>query len=61
MKVKRYQIEIMWLMLAGLGSWAYVAKLGVLVHYLKKQVSLQKKPPLTNQIRPPPLFSWSYQ
>lgn len=61
MKIHRYQIEVIWLILAVLGSWAYVAKLGVLAHKLITQESLQKKPPFANQIRPPPLFGWRFQ
>jgi len=49
-------IEVMWLILAVLGSWVYAAKLGVLIHHLIKQESLQNKPPFTNKIRPPPIF-----
>jgi hypothetical protein len=54
-------IEVMWLILAVSGSWAYADKLGVLIHHLIMQESLQKKPPFANQIRPPPLFGWSFQ
>ena len=61
MKVHAYMIEIMWLILAVLGSWMYAAKLGVLAYQLIKQESLQKKPPFANQIRPPPLFGWRFQ
>ena len=61
MKVHHYMIEVMWLMLAVLGSWAYADKFGVLIHHLIMQESLQKKPPFANQIRPPPLFGWSFQ
>jgi hypothetical protein len=57
MKIHTYLIEVMWLMLAVLGSWVYTAKLGVLVHHLIMQESLQNKPPSPNQIRPPPLFA----
>lgn len=59
MKVHTYIIEVMWLMYAVLGMWAYVAKLGLLTHYLRMQWSLQNKPTIINQIRPPPLFGWS--
>jgi hypothetical protein len=61
MKVHRYQIEVIWLVLAVLGSWAYAAKLGVLAHQLIKQERLQNKIPFANQIRPPPLFGWCFQ
>ena len=61
MKIHRFQIEVIWLILAVLGSWAYATKLGVLAHQLIKQESLQNKPPFANQIRPPPLFDWSFQ
>ena len=57
MKVHTYLIEVMWLMLGVLDSWVYAAKLGVLVHHLIIQESLQKKPLFVNQIRPPPLFA----
>jgi alpha-beta hydrolase superfamily lysophospholipase len=60
MKVHTYMIEVMWLILAVLGSWAYAAKLGVLSHQSIKQESLQKKPPFANQIRPPPLLGWRF-
>ena len=59
MKVHTYIIEVMWLMYAVLGMWVYVAKLGLLPHYLIMQWSLQNKPTIINQIRPPPLFGWS--
>ena len=61
MKVHTYMIEVMWLVLAVLGSWTYTSKLGILAHQLIIQESLQKKPPFANQIRPPPLFDWSCQ
>ena len=61
MKVHAYMIEVMWLMLAVLSSWAYAAKLGVLINQLIIQESLQKKPPFTNQIRPPPFLDWSFR
>jgi len=61
MKIHRYQIEVMWLILAVLGNWAYADKLGVLAHQLIMQESLQKKPPFANKIRPPPLFGWRFQ
>jgi uncharacterized protein YneF (UPF0154 family) len=53
-------IEIMWLILAVLGCWVYADKLGVLIHRLIIQESLQNKPPFANQIRPPPLFDRCY-
>lgn len=61
MKVHSYIIEVMWVMLAVLGSWTYAAKLGLLFNALIMQRNLQKKPPFTNQIRPPPLINWSCQ
>ena len=67
MKVHTYMIEIMWLFLTVLGNWTYVDKLGILAHQLIMQESLliqeslQKKYLFTNQIRPPPLFDWSFQ
>ena len=60
MKVYTYMIEVIWLILAVLGSWAYAVNLGVLSHQLTKQKSLQNKPFFTNQIRPPPLFGWCF-
>jgi len=57
MKIHTYIIEVMWLMLAVLDSWAYATKLSVLTQQLIGQESLQKKPPSPNQIRPPPLFA----
>jgi len=61
MKVHTYTFEVMWLILAVLGSWADVDKLGVFAHHLIVQESLLNKPPFTNKIRPPPLFSWRFQ
>ena len=61
MKINRYQIDVMWLILAVLSSWAYADKLGVLIHQQIKQESLQNKLPFANQIRPPPFFDWSFQ
>ena len=61
MIIQTYIIEVMCLILVVLGSWMYAAKLGVLIDHLMIQESLQKKPPFANQIRPPPLFDWSYQ
>jgi hypothetical protein len=61
MKVHTYIIEVMWVMLAVLGSWTYAAKLGVLFNNFIMQRNLQNKPPFINQIRPPPLNKWSCQ
>jgi hypothetical protein len=61
MKVHSYIIEVMWVMLAVLGSWIYAAKLGVLFNNLIMQRNLQNKPPFTHLIRPPPLINWSCQ
>ena len=58
MKVHVYQIEVMWLMLAVLGFWARFKEKHELTQRLIKRKSLHKKPPLPNQIRPPPLFAW---
>jgi hypothetical protein len=48
---------MMWLVLALFGVWAYVDKLSVFICQPMRHESLQKKPPYTNQIRPPPIFS----
>lgn len=56
MKVHRYQIEVMWLILAVLGSWVDVDGLSGLPNQPIWHKSLQNKPPFTNQIRPPPFL-----
>jgi hypothetical protein len=56
MKVHTYTIEVMWLILAELGSWTDTDKLNGLSHQPIRQESLQKKPPFAHQIRPPPLI-----
>lgn len=48
---------MMWVVLALFGNWAYVDKLSRFINQSFRHESLQNKPPFTNQIRPPPVFS----
>ncbi len=56
MKVHKYQVEVMWLMLAVSVCWGAAAQMSGFTHQPIKQDNLQKKPPSPIQIRPPPLF-----
>ena len=57
MKAHKYQVEVMWLVLAALGYWMATEKMGEFVHQPIGQDGLQKKPLLPIHIRPPPLFA----
>ena len=57
MKAHKYQVEVMWLVLAVLGYWMATEKMGEFVHQPIGQDGLQKKPLLPIHIRPPPLFA----
>ena len=57
MKIHRFQLEVVWLMLAALSCWATFKENNELIQLMIRQESLQKRPPSPNQIRPPPLFA----
>ena len=57
MKVHKYQLEVMWLVLAVLGFWVAADHMGEFVHKPIRQDGLQKKPLSPIHIRPPPLFA----
>lgn len=56
MKVHKYQIEVMWLILAVLGCWMAAGTVNGLTRQPIRQNSYQKKLHSPIQIRPPPLL-----
>lgn len=57
MKIRKYSIILLWLVLAFLSIWAYVNKVRGFIYQPMRYESLQNKPPFINQIRPPPILA----
>lgn len=57
MKVHKYQVAVMWLMLAVLAFCVAADQILEFMHQPIRQDGLQKKPFLPIHIRPPPLFA----